>query len=69
MTDPGKRERAALDVLTLLPERWAVGPTSHDPGTGRWTYTGREPHPGRGKAPERITGSGEDDLAAMIDLR
>ena len=32
MTDPAKRERAALDVLALLPEWWAVGPTSYDPG-------------------------------------
>ena len=33
MTDPAKRERAALDVLALLPEWWALGPTSYDPGT------------------------------------
>ena len=32
MTDPAKRERAALDVLALLPEWWSVGPTSYDPG-------------------------------------
>ena len=69
MTDPAKRERAALDVLGLLPEWWAVGPTSYDPGTGRWTYTARGPHPGRGKYPETITGTGEDELAAMTDLR
>ena len=69
MTDPAKRERAALDVLALLPEWWAVGPTSYDPGTGRWTWTARGRHPGRGKSPERVTGIGEDELAAMIDLR
>ncbi len=69
MTDPAKRERAALDVLALLPEWWAVGPTSYDPGTGRWTWTARGPHPARGKYPETITGTGEDELAAMIDLR
>ena len=68
MTDPAKRERAALDVLNLLPEWWAVGPTSYDPGTGRWTYTARGPHPGRGKHPETITGTGEEELAAMTDL-
>ena len=34
MTDPAKRERAALDVLALLPEWWAVGPTSYDPEPG-----------------------------------
>ena len=69
MTDPAKRERAALDVLDLLPDRWALGPTSYDPGIGRWSYTARGPHPGRGKMPETITGTGEDELAAMIDLR
>jgi hypothetical protein len=26
-------------------------------------------HPGRGKHPETITGTGEDELAAMTDLR
>jgi hypothetical protein len=65
MTDPAKRERAALDVLALLHEWWAVGPTSYDPGIGRWSYTARGPHPGRGKYPETITGTGEDELAAM----
>ena len=69
MTDPAKRERAALDVLALLPEWWAVGPTSYDPGIGRWSFTARGPHPGRGKYPETITGTGEDELAAMTDLR
>ena len=67
MTDPAKRERAALDVLALLPEWWALGPTSYDPGTGG-TYTARGPHPGRGKYPETIPGTGEDELAAMVDL-
>lgn len=69
MTDPAKRERAALDVLALLPDRWALGPTSYDPGIGRWSYTARGPHPGRGKYPETITDIGEDELAAMTDLR
>jgi hypothetical protein len=55
--------------LELLPYRWALGPTSYDPGIGRWSYTARAPHPGRGKMPETITGTGEDELAAMIDLR
>ena len=38
------------------------------PGTGRWTWTARGRHPGRGKTPETITGTGEDELAAMTDL-
>ena len=68
MTDPAKRERAALVVLALLPDRWALGPTSYDSGTGRWSYTARGPHRGPGKAPETITGTGEDELDAMADL-
>ena len=67
MTDPAKRERAALRVLAL-PDRWTVGPTFVDSETGRWTYTARGPHPGRGMAPERITGTGGSELAAMADL-
>jgi hypothetical protein len=69
VTDPVKRERAALDILALLPEWWAVGPTSYDPGVCRWSVTARGPHPGRGKSPATITGTGEDELAAMVDLR
>lgn len=69
VTDPAKRECAALDVLELLPYRWALGPTSYDPGIRRWSYTARGPHPGRGKHPETITGTGGDELAAMIDPR
>jgi len=69
MTDPALRERAALDVLSRLPEWWQLGPASYDPGTGRWTITARGRHPGRGKYPETITGTGEDELAAMVDLR
>lgn len=69
MTDPALRERAALDVLGLLPEWWQLGPASYDPGTGRWTITARGPHPGRGKVPETLTGRGEDELAAFADLR
>ena len=69
MTDAANHERAALDILELLPDRWAVGPTSYDPGVGRWSYTPRGPHPGRGKYPETITGTGENELAAMADLR
>ena len=56
------------DVLGLLPEWWAVGPTSYDPGIRRCSYTARGPHPGRGKHPETVKGTGEEELAAMTDL-
>ncbi len=46
MTDPALREHAALDVLNLLPEWWAVGPTSYDPGIGRWVVDGARAAPG-----------------------
>ena len=69
MTDPAKRERAALDVLALFPEWWSVGPTSYDPGTGRWTGRLVARIPGAASRLRRITGTGEDELAAMIDLR
>ena len=66
--DLAKRERAALDVLELLPYRLALGPTATS-GIGRWSYSARGPHPGRGKHHETITGTGEDEIAAMTDLR
>jgi hypothetical protein len=45
-----------------------VGQASYDPGIRRWLVTARGPHPGRGKAPETITGAGDDELGAMADL-
>ena len=42
MTDPAKRERAALDVLELLPYRWALRtdrPTT--PASAAGGYTAR----------------------------
>ena len=69
MTALTQRECAALDVLALLPDGWRVGRACWNPGTQRWAVTARAPHPGRGEAPETISGIGDDDLAAMIDLR
>ena len=42
--------------VTLLPDRSALGRTSYDPGTRRWTYTARGPQPGHGKYPRRSPG-------------
>lgn len=69
MTALTQRECAALDVLALLPDGWRVGRACWNPGTRRWAVTARAPHLGRGEAPETISGIGDDDLAAMIDLR
>jgi hypothetical protein len=68
MTDPAMRERAALDVLGKLPNGWRVSPGNWDPGVRRWIVEARGPHPGRGRKPEVMTGTGEDELAAMADL-
>jgi hypothetical protein len=69
MTDLALRERAALDILAGLPDWWRVGPTMYDPGSRRWSVTARSRPGGRLQPPETITGTGEDELAAMVDLR
>ena len=63
-----KRERAAHDVLELLPDGWRLGRACWNPSTQRWAVTARPAHPGRGVAPETISGIGEDELAAITDL-
>ena len=61
------------DVTTLLAGDYRAGywrgpdGCAPEPGDGPGPARGR--HPGRGKVPERITGTGEDELAAMTDLR
>jgi hypothetical protein len=67
---------AAWDrVWEALPARWRLGPVSRDPGAlrsdghlGAFTVTARGPHPGRGKVPQTVTGSGDDEIAALLDL-
>lgn len=55
-------------VHGALPVRWAVGPVTYDPGVPGFSITARGPHPGRGKAPQTVTGMGEDEIAALHDL-
>ena len=69
------REEAWITVHEALPARWCVGQPSVDPGVlradgyrGAWSVTARGPHPGRGKAPQTVTGTGEDETAALRDL-
>jgi hypothetical protein len=62
------REPAWDAVHEALPARWQVGPTSRHPSTGVWTVTAIGPHPGRGKQPQTVSGSGEDEAAALRDL-
>jgi hypothetical protein len=35
---------------------------------GAFSVTARGPHPGRGKAPVTVSGTGEDEAAALHDL-
>lgn len=72
MTD---REAAWDAVHEALPARRCVGRPSFDPGAlrhdgylGAWSVTARGPHPGRGKAPRTVTGTGEHEVAALRDL-
>ena len=58
-----------------VPALWTVGRPSLDPGVirsdgklGAWSVTARGPHPGRGKAPQTVTGTGDDEGAALRDL-
>lgn len=62
------REAAWSAVHDALPARWQVGPALYSPQTGGWSVSARGPHPGRGRAPQTVTGTGADELAALRDL-
>ena len=62
------RETAWPAVHEALPARWHVGPVSFDPGRHAWSVSAHGPLPGRGKAPEFVSGSGADEVAALRDL-
>jgi hypothetical protein len=62
------RETAWAAVHEALPARWQVGPVSYDPGVRLWGLTARGPHPGRGKTPTTVSGTGVDEVAALSDL-
>jgi hypothetical protein len=67
---------AAWDAVhEALPACWCVGRPSYDPGVvwsdgyrGAWSVAGRGPHPGRGKMPQTVTGTGQDETAALREL-
>jgi hypothetical protein len=65
-TDP--REAAWFAVHDALPAYWMVGPVTFDPGRGAFSITARGPHPGRGKMPVTVSGTGQDEIAALTDL-
>lgn len=59
----------AWDVLyDSLPARWHIGKPSHDPERAPWSVTAWGPQPGRGKARQAVTGTGDTAVAALRDL-
>jgi hypothetical protein len=69
------RDAAWNSLWEAVPARWTVGPVTRDPGAlrsdghpGAFSVTARGPHPGRGKAPQTVTGTGDDETAALRDL-
>ena len=65
-TDP--REIAWFALHDALPAGWLVGPITFDPGRDQFSVTARAPHPGRGKSPATVSGAGQTDVAALVDL-
>jgi hypothetical protein len=66
---PTTDREAAWDALhEALPARGQMGLPSYDPGRQLWQATAIGPHPGRGKLPVVVSGTGEDETAALRDL-
>lgn len=64
-----EREVAWDAVHEALPARWRVGPvTLSEPTLGVWSVTAIGPHPGRGKMPATVSGTGPDEIAALRAL-
>ena len=58
----GPRERAWSEIHNLLPEGWAVAPSSFDPGIRGSSVAARSAKHGRArKPPETIVGEGEGE--------
>ena len=62
------REPAWFAVHDALPAYWQVGPVTFDPGRGAFSVTARAPHLGRGKMPVTVSGAGDTEIAALVDL-
>lgn len=69
MTAKDPREAAWFAVHDALPAYWAVGQVTFDPGRGAFSVTARSPHPGRGRMPLTVSGAGETETAALVDLQ
>ena len=62
------REEAWGAVHEALPARWRVGLASQDVLTHRWSVTAFRRDRGRLATPETVTGTGDDEVAALRDL-
>jgi hypothetical protein len=59
----------AWDALCdVLPARWHVGKPTYDPRNMAWSVTAWGPVSGRRQAPPGVSGTGEDEAAALRDL-
>ena len=61
-------EAAWEAVHDALPARWQVARPSYDPARHAWSVSAIAPHPGRGKKPTTVTGTGDDATSALRDL-
>jgi hypothetical protein len=68
MTDTDEREAAWFAIHEALPPFWHVAPVTYDPGIRAWQVSAVGRHPGRGKIPQSVTGTGDDEIAALRDL-
>ena len=55
-------------LYDAVPARWHVGKPSFDPGRGAWSVTAWGPTPRRGKSQQSVSGTGDDEAAALRDL-
>jgi hypothetical protein len=63
------RVEAAWNALyESLPPRWHIGRPSYDPERRAWAVTAWGPPRGRAHAPQGVTGTGDDESAALADL-
>ncbi|HEX7948887.1 MAG TPA: hypothetical protein VF494_00955 [Candidatus Limnocylindrales bacterium] len=63
------REAAWNLVWEALPAHWMVGEPSLTPGPGVWSVSAIDARTtGRGRIPRSVTGTGDTDAAALLDL-
>ena len=72
MTDQHSLSEAlneAWDALyDSLPGRWHIGKPTYAPARAAWSVTAWGPQPGRGRAQQTVTGTGDTAVSALRDL-